>query len=140
MKPFYIALIAFVANLILLFGILACANVPHLERLADINWMAFGPIDFVYALLVAALGWLMGSVVNGLLVYPKKRIRNYSVSQINTGVVFLLLVLYFCWSTGSFSYSSNRYSSRHSRTDMVRTWSDSDSLYQNVVSRGFRAF
>src|ERR1700722_11019015 len=103
MKPIQIALVAVLGNLLVLFGMLALANMQNPNHLANINWWAFGPIDVLYALLVATVGWLAGSLLNGLLVYPKKRTRNYAVSQVNIGLLCLLLLMYFSYATGSFN-------------------------------------
>jgi hypothetical protein len=140
MKAIKIALIAILANLLLLLGLLVGTNIQNPHHLGNINWIAFGPIDLLYAIMVAALGWLMGSLVNGLLVYPERRTRNYSVSQLNTGILCFLVVLYFAWSTGSFGKDNSHPRQDHGYVDMSKTWSNSDVLYQNVVNRGLHAF
>ena len=140
MKPFKIALIAVLANLILLLALLSSTTIQNLNHLADINWFAFGPIDLLYAIIVASIGWLMGSFVNGLLVYPKRRSRNYWISQINIGIIFFLLAVYFSWSTGSFETEHHHTKHNPGYVDITKPWSDSSSIYRNVVNRGLHAF
>ena len=140
MKPFTIALIAFFANLILLLGLLVSANIQNPAHLTELDWVAFAATDVLYSLLVAGAGRLMGGFVNGLLVYPRKRVRNYIVSQLNTGIVCFLLVCFFSWSTGSFEKDNSHFRYNHEFVHITITCPGSDSLYKNVVNRGFHAF
>ncbi len=98
MKPFSIALIATSANLLLVSGILILTDVRITENPGSTNWIALVAIGLAYALLVAAIGWLMGSMVNGLLVYPKRKTRNLAISQLNIGLIFLVAILAFWWT------------------------------------------
>ncbi|WP_133997312.1 Asp23/Gls24 family envelope stress response protein [Dinghuibacter silviterrae] len=136
MKTFNILLLAVLCNALLIFGILVAINIPDLDRLSQTNWLTFAPIAVVYAIVVALLGLLMGSVVNGLLVYPKKRWRNFRISQLNVGLFFLVLVLYFAWATGSFGNSNNDPSKKH----VSQSWMHGDLLYKDISERGFKAF
>lgn len=98
MKPFSIALIAMSANLLLVSGFLVLTDVRITEHPSSTNWTALVSMGLVYAFLAAAVGWLMGSTVNGLLVYPKHRTRNLAISQLNIGLVLLVSVLAFWWT------------------------------------------
>ncbi|HTJ13250.1 MAG TPA: hypothetical protein VL547_14540 [Dinghuibacter sp.] len=132
MKTFNIMLLSTLGNLLLVFGVLVAINVPDLSRLSQTNWLTFTPLAVLYALLVALLGLGLGSLVNGLLVYPKKPWRNLRMSEVNAGIVFLLLVLYFAWATGSFSGTPPKAKSQ--------SWMHTDLLYKDISERGFKAF
>ena len=93
MKTLAILLVAILANLLLVFGVLVAINAPNFNHLSQVNWLTFVPLAILYSILVALIGLGMGSLVNGLLVYPKKRWRNLRMSELNTGITFLLLVL-----------------------------------------------
>lgn len=133
MKTFNILLLAVLGNILLIFGVLVAINIPNLSRISQTNWLTFVPLAVLYAVLVAALGLLMGSLVNGLLVYPKKRWRNLRMSQLNTGLAFLALVLYFAWATGSFNHTPPK-------GHVSQTWMHGDLLYKDVSEHGFKAF
>lgn len=137
MKTFTIVLLAILANLLLFIGILVLSNVQNLDHLSAVNWLTFGPIAVLYAIFVGLSGLLMGSIVNGLLVYPKHRFRNYSVSEINVGLVCLLGVIYFAWATGSFNDLPVNH---HLAPVVAHNWFHSDLLVKDISERGFRAF
>jgi hypothetical protein len=132
MKTFNIMLLSILGNLLLIFGVLISINIPNLSRLSQTNWLTFAPLAVVYAVLVALIGLGLGSLVNGLLVYPKKRWRNVRMSEVNAGLFFLLLVLYFAWATGSF----------HDGSGMThpQSWMHTDLLYRDISEKGFKAF
>lgn len=132
MKTFNIMLLSILGNLLLIFGVLVAINSSDLSRLSQTNWLTFAPLAVVYASLVALLGLGLGSLVNGLLVYPKKRWRNVRMSEVNAGIVFLLLVLYFAWATGSFSAAPQK--------AQRQSWMHTDLLYRDISERGFKAF
>ena len=136
MKPFKIALVAILINLILLLGVLLVANLQNPDHLSNINWLAFVPVALGYAVLVAVLGWLWGSLVNGLLVYPKKRTRNLTMSQLGMGLLFLAGLLYFSWSTGSFTRDDHGPRQMRGHVGL----SDPNALYRDVADHGLHAF
>ena len=132
MKTFNIMLLSALGNLLLIFGVLVAINIPELSRLSQTNWLTFAPLAILYAVLVALIGLGLGSLVNGLLVYPKKRWRNMRMSEVNAGIVFLLLIVYFAWATGSFSQTPSKTKSQ--------SWMHTDLLYRDISERGFKAF
>jgi hypothetical protein len=133
MKTLAILLLAILANLLLIFGVLVAINAPNFNHLAQVNWLTFVPLAILYSVLVALAGLGMGSLVNGLLVYPKKRWRNLRMSELNTGLAFLALLLYFAWATGSFN-------SAPPKGHVSQTWLHGDLLYKDISERGFKAF
>lgn len=136
MKPFRIALLAVMVHFLLLFGLLSWTYVSTGRSLSAINWSAFAPLGVLYALLVGTTGWMMGALVNGLLVYPKNRARNYGISQFNTGIIFFALVVWFSWSTGTFGNAPRA----HRYVSLGRIWADSDTVCTVISTQGFYAF
>src|ERR1700744_5776276 len=132
MKTFNIMLLSTLGNLLLIFGVLVAINMPDMSRFSQTNWLTFAPLAVLYAVLVALIGLGLGSLVNGLLVYPKKRWRNLRMREINAGIICLLLVLYFAWATGSFHSASSK--------TRPQSWMHADLLYRDISERGFKAF
>jgi hypothetical protein len=132
MKTLTIVLLAMFANLLLLFGVLVLSHASQLDHLSDVNWLTFVPVAILYSLGIALIGLLMGGIVNGLLVYPKRPGRNLRMSEFNTGLLGLVVVVYFAWATGSFS-SGHTHPSIHS-------WAHTDLIYKDISEKGFKAF
>ncbi len=100
MKSFKISLWAVALNFFLFLVLLVTTTFPNLQHLEDVNWIGFGIFDLACALLITGVGWLVGGLVNGLLVYPKNKMRNFSNSQLTTALFFLLAVGFFLWYSG----------------------------------------
>lgn len=90
-----LAITAFVGNMLLgwilalILGAGARAN-PPLALLATVP----------FGLVSTLVGWLAGSTVNAVLVFPKQRVRNFVKGFIGGGVVCLALWGWFVHSTG----------------------------------------
>lgn len=55
--------------------------------------LALGLFVFLYAPFVSGLGWVVGSLINGALVYPKNARRNYKKSYWWTGSIIYAFIL-----------------------------------------------
>lgn len=89
MKSPVIALLALVGNT-LLFWLVAMIFIGSPDIL----------LCSIYAAPFALLGWLVGWMVNGLLVYPRHRTRNYIKGQIGLTIAGILFVAWVTSGNG----------------------------------------
>ena len=90
MKPYKILLGALIINILFVSAAFLLRVGPHSLVVLFTKQLLILP---GYAIIVSAIGWLIAVVVNGALVYPKRRPLNYIIGQLVAGVVFYLLSL-----------------------------------------------
>jgi hypothetical protein len=149
MKAFKIFLIAAAINFLCMLGFLLAINYGRINQEFVERVSLF---SLAYSLIPSGLGWLLGAIVNGLLVYPKKKQGNYIRSQVVGSILLFMAITFIAgyWDTRILKYADSRYTNTLFTDDGYTTGpqviqntepvADTLAPYQRRLTRGFKAF